>query len=333
MAAAVLDQSPRVVVELRQWMYSSPGRNKPARPSSMSGALRPVADAMLARPARRPRGRARTLGIEVGAKRERQQLVLGAEISPLQSGDVLRILRGRSGAPVIGIDRADAGFLQRARCRRRCARACARPARCRRSWSCPCRSSRAPSPAPRIGIRRLIGRRQVVLDVAVVVGIEQAVGQDVAQEPLIGMAVGVDEAGNDDSVRGIDDRGRIVATPRCPAGPRGSCRPRSARPRCAKSPTCRSSGEHHAALEQDAAFTLDAGKLGVGGAGAFREAPLTALAPRPRLSQVRRPIGENRGARFRRLGLDPGRLNPPLQASPGRTARTLSFLQRSNALA
>ena len=36
---------------------------------------------------------------------------------------------------------------------------------------------------PGIGVFRLVGRSQIVLDVAIVVGIEQAVGQDVAHRP------------------------------------------------------------------------------------------------------------------------------------------------------
>ena len=53
---------------------------------------------------------------------------------------------------------------------------------------------------PGIRIRGLIGRCQNVLNVVVIVGIEQAVHQDVAQELLVRMAVGVDESGNDDLV-------------------------------------------------------------------------------------------------------------------------------------
>ena len=49
-------------------------------------------------------------------------------------------------------------------------------------------------------------RRQRADDVAIVVGVDPSVGQDVAQNALIGVAVGVDEAGNDDLVRRIDHR-------------------------------------------------------------------------------------------------------------------------------
>src|SRR6516162_1754589 len=99
---------------------------------------------------------------------------------------------------------------------------------------------------------------------------EQAVHQDVAQESLVGMAVGVDEAGNDDSVRGVDDRDRIAR--------RLDVRPNLADPvaldqyvRLREVADLPVEGEDDAALEQNAAFTLDAGKLGVGGAGALRE--------------------------------------------------------------
>ena len=60
-----------------------------------------------------------------------------------------------------------------------------------------------------IGIVDTKDRRQGGLDIAVVIGIEQPVRHDVADETLIGMAVGVDEARNDDAVRGVDDCGGI----------------------------------------------------------------------------------------------------------------------------
>ena len=53
------------------------------------------------------------LRVEARAKRQRQQLVLRAEIGPLQARDVLRPLHGRTGAARVAVDRADAGILQR----------------------------------------------------------------------------------------------------------------------------------------------------------------------------------------------------------------------------
>jgi hypothetical protein len=57
-----------------------------------------------------------------------------------------------------------------------------------------------------IGVRGRIGRRERVADVAVVVGIEQAVREDVAQQSLIEVVVRVDEAGEHDPVGGVDHR-------------------------------------------------------------------------------------------------------------------------------
>jgi Ser-tRNA(Ala) deacylase AlaX len=51
-----------------------------------------------------------------------------------------------------------------------------------------------------IGILWCVGRRYLADDVTVVVRIDAAIRQDVAQDALIGMAVGIDEAWNDDSV-------------------------------------------------------------------------------------------------------------------------------------
>src|SRR5262245_51257858 len=104
------------------------------------------------------------------------------------------------------------------------------------------------------------------------------------------MAVGVDEAGNDDSVRGVDDRDRIA-------------RHLDVRPNLADAAALDQyvrmrevadlpvEGEDDAALEQNAAFTLDVGKLGVGGAGALREGVA-------RQHLRRRAAGREWGARF-----------------------------------
>ena len=76
-----------------QWMYSSPGRISPARPSAISvrsvlllTPMRDGAHADFARDGEQP-------PVEAAAKRERQQLVLGVEIGLPQPHDVLRILR------------------------------------------------------------------------------------------------------------------------------------------------------------------------------------------------------------------------------------------------
>src|SRR5262245_27140091 len=102
------------------------------------------------------------------------------------------------------------------------------------------------------------------------------------------MAVGVDEAGNDDSVRGVDDRDRIAR--------QLDVRPNLADPaaldqyvRLREVADLPVEGEDDAALEQNAAFTLDAGKLGVG--GAFREGVA-------RQHLRRRAAGRECGARF-----------------------------------
>src|SRR6266446_2598390 len=49
-----------------------------------------------------------------------------------------------------------------------------------------------------VGVGREVGGRKIVLDVAIVIGFEQAVGKDAAEQALIGMAVRVDEAWTDD---------------------------------------------------------------------------------------------------------------------------------------
>src|SRR5262249_15044964 len=60
---------------------------------------------------------------------------------------------------------------------------------------------------PGIGIRRRKRGSELADDVAIVVGIDAAIGQDVAQNALVGVAMGIDEAGNQDSIRHVDHRG------------------------------------------------------------------------------------------------------------------------------
>ena len=56
-----------------------------------------------------------------------------------------------------------------------------------------------------IGVLGAIMQRQIVLDVAIVVGIDETVGQQAPQQALIGMDVRVDEAGDENPVRAIDN--------------------------------------------------------------------------------------------------------------------------------
>src|SRR5262249_289118 len=48
---------------------------------------------------------------------------------------------------------------------------------------------------PGIGVRRRKRRSQLADDVTIVVGIDAPIGQDVAQNALVGVAMGIDEAG------------------------------------------------------------------------------------------------------------------------------------------
>ena len=108
----------------RQWMYSSPGRSNPARPSSMSGVLRSLPTRCCTTGTPTSRASANTLALRLAVKRERQQLILGAEIGLLQPLDVLRILRGGAGAAVSKHRPRGCRTPAARECRRRCALAC-----------------------------------------------------------------------------------------------------------------------------------------------------------------------------------------------------------------
>jgi hypothetical protein len=113
-----------------------------------------------------------------------------------------------------------------------------------------------------IGVGGRVGGRERIGDIAVVVGIEQSVGEDVAQKPLIEMVVRIDEAGQHDPVGGIDHR-RVVTR-------KGDVRAHLANlaaldehvglGEIADLPI---EGEHDAALEQDAPRPLHAGEQAI----------------------------------------------------------------------
>jgi hypothetical protein len=61
-----------------------------------------------------------------------------------------------------------------------------------------------------VGVRGLIMKRDVFLNVAIVIGIHDAVWQRIAQQALIGVAVGIDETRNDDPIGDVDHDNGLV---------------------------------------------------------------------------------------------------------------------------
>jgi hypothetical protein len=273
MAARVPDQVPGVVIQMRAMDVFVAGSQQ-AGAAELQNLRAEIVDVQHRR---HPdlAGEGVELGIDAGAERERQQLVLGAEVAALDTGDVLRILRGRPGAAVIGIDGADAGIPQG---RDAGVAVLGRVADLRDvddGGGAHIHEAERAQQHAHIGVRGQIGRREIALDVAVVVRIEHPVGQDVAQQALIGVAVGIDEARDHDPVAGVDHRGGIVGE-------------RDIRPHLADLavldhhigarevadlPVDR---QHQAALDENAPRALQAGKLGIrgrhGGALAQRRA-------------------------------------------------------------
>ena len=146
-AAAVLDQSPGLVVEVRAVDVFVARPQQPGAPErqqrlGIDPDMQDGPHADLARVSE-------DLSVEARRHGEREQLVLRAEIGPPQPHDVLRILSARPHARANRRRPPGCRTPAARECRRRCAPACARPAKCRRSRSCPCRSCRAPSPARR----------------------------------------------------------------------------------------------------------------------------------------------------------------------------------------
>ncbi len=112
-----------------------------------------------------------------------------------------------------------------------------------------------------IDVGRQIGRGEGAADVALIVGIEETVGEDVPQYALVAVVVRVDEARNDDAVGGVDNRhiarrdvGANVTNPAVLDQHVGLGE-------VADLPVER---EHDAALNENAARALHASEFGVG---------------------------------------------------------------------
>ena len=208
---------------------------------------------MLARHREHPR-------VGTGTERECHQLILRAEIAPLQPGDVLRIPQARAVPAGVAEHGADACVLQRANERIAVLGRVVDLRHVDDAGRAHFDHAERGGQHSDIGIVRGVGGRELADDVAVVVRIDAAVRQDVAQYALIGMAVRVDEARDDDPVRRIDD---------C----RGVGRDRDVGPDLADLTVldqhvglCEVAdlpieGEDHAAFQQDSALRLQAVQL------------------------------------------------------------------------
>ncbi len=137
--------------------------------------------------------------------RQRQQLIGRVEIGPLQPRDILRIARTGSRPSRIGVDGANAGLLETANTR---VAVLGRVADLRdvddRGRAHVDHGERCDQFAD-MNVGRRIGECEVVLDVAIVVGLDEAVGERAPEQALVGMDVRVHETGDDDPVDAIDD--------------------------------------------------------------------------------------------------------------------------------
>src|SRR5262245_58099357 len=97
MAAAVLDQSPRRVVDAKAMDVFVARPQQPGASKLDEGSAEVVADEVLHDRHADFACEREYVGIEVGRQSKRQQLILGAEIRSLQPFDVLWILRGGAG--------------------------------------------------------------------------------------------------------------------------------------------------------------------------------------------------------------------------------------------
>jgi hypothetical protein len=191
-------------------MYSSPGPQQPGAPELEQGAFGVVAHAVGDATHADLACISEDVGVEHGAERQRQQLVLRAEICALQPHDILRVAHVGPAAAPVGVYRAHAGLLQ---CTNAGVAVLRRVRDLRRVDG---RGGAHVDHAERrdehagIGIRGRIGRCERIADVATVVGIEQAVGEDASQQALVEMVMRVDEARHHDAVGGVDHRGVVA---------------------------------------------------------------------------------------------------------------------------
>ncbi len=200
------------------------------------------------------------LGVEADAERQREQLILGVEIGALQPQQVLRILRRRTGAARIGDHRPDAGVLERTHARIAVLGRVADLGQVDDGGGAHVDQAERRHEHARVNVGGREGGRQQRLNVAVVVGVEHAVRHDGPQHALIGMAVGVDEAGNDNPFARVNDGDGLVGY-------------RHIRPQLANPPVLDQNvgareiadaailRQHHRAFDEDAPRRQEAGKL------------------------------------------------------------------------
>ena len=300
-------------------MYSSPGRSSPGAPKLQQGALgvvaHTVADGAHADLARI----GEDLGVENGTQRQRQQLVRRAEIAALQPHDILRVAHVGSAAAPVGVDRADAGFLQRSNTGVAVLRRVRDLRRVDRRGGAHVDHAERGDQHAGIGIRGRIGRRERVADVATIVGIEQAVGEDAPQQALVEMVMRVDEARHHDAIGGVDHRCVVVRN--CDARPDfADLAVLDQHIGLREVADAAVEGEDDSALEQDATLALHPGQQSIGVrrsgslcAGAVREERERGSAGRqPRARSQQRPAGRCRRGRYVRpaaAGIWCGRLH------------------------
>ena len=186
-----------------------------------------------------------------------------------------------------------------------------------------------------IDVSRGVGRRPLVLDVAVVVGIDQAVGERGTQQAPDRNGCGCRQSPGSGS--GLRRRRRPHRRHRY-SGRTSRIFPSSiSTSPAAKSPTLGSTRQNDAALEQDALGLLQPRKLGVGSARAPQSAP-AARSRQPAASPA--PSLQNGRVRVRALAQSSRMCDPPHTISgssrssrpkPSRGARTVSRFMISQA--
>ena len=203
------------------------------------------------------------VGVEHGAERQRQQLVLRAEICALQPHDILRVAHVGSAAAPVGVDRAHAGLPQRTNAGVAVLRCMRDLRRVDGGGGAHVDHTERRDEHAGIGIRGRIGRCERIADVATVVGIEQAVGEDAPQQALVEMVMRVDEARHYDAIGGVDHR--CVVARNCDARPDfADLAVLDQHIRLREVADAAVEGEDDPALEQDAALALHPGQESIG---------------------------------------------------------------------
>src|SRR5215471_3754000 len=192
-------------VRFKQWIFIAGPKQAGPPEFHESGARVGGDEVQDGRHAGLARG-SKNLRIEPRPQCKREQLIFRAKVGPRQSGDVLGILRGCGIPARVSEHSADTGFLKRVDTGIAVLGRMADLRQVHNRGDAHVDHGDRCHQHARMNLRRRKCRRELRLDVAVVIGLKNAVRHDAAHQALVRVVVGIDKARDNDPVGAIDHR-------------------------------------------------------------------------------------------------------------------------------